>query len=145
LSERTAYPINLGDLVDRGRDLSKVAFIDLRVPDRPRNCTYADIEEMSRGVARLLTKRGFAKGTRIAILSLNRAEYVATYFGIMRAGLVAVPVNIKLPRATTYLEAIARYRVTALNAVPTMLARAAKEADLLQRLDLSSVRRVNMG
>ena len=47
--------------------------------------------------------------------------------------------------ARPYLEAIARYGVTALNAVPTMLARAAKETDLVGRLDLGAVKRVGMG
>ena len=58
------------------------------------------IDAMAMGVARQLTEAGFARGTRIGILSLNRAEYLAAYFGIMRAGLVAVPVNTKLPQET---------------------------------------------
>src|SRR5580692_6292820 len=39
-------------------------------------------------------------GARIGILAENRVEFVACYFGIMRMGAVAVPVNHKLPRAT---------------------------------------------
>ncbi|HUJ98541.1 MAG TPA: class I adenylate-forming enzyme family protein [Stellaceae bacterium] len=93
-------PVNLGDLVDPAGDQSKIALIDLLRDESPREYSYAEIDAVARGVARLLTARGFAKGSRIAILSLNRAEYVATYFGIMRAGLVAVPVNAKLPAAT---------------------------------------------
>src|SRR5687767_4204209 len=93
---------NLGDLIQRDRDLSKTAIIDLGSEEVPCEYSYAELDAMTMGVARALAKRGFARGDRVAILSANRAEYIAAYFGIMRAGLVAVPVNAKFPRATIH-------------------------------------------
>jgi long-chain acyl-CoA synthetase len=93
--------INLGDLVRRDRDLSKIAVIDLG-GEVAREISYAHLDAMANGVARALCRRGLARGDRVAILSANRAEYLAAYYGIMRAGLVAVPVSFKFPRSTIH-------------------------------------------
>jgi acyl-CoA synthetase (AMP-forming)/AMP-acid ligase II len=93
---------NLGDLIPRDHDLSKIAIIDLGGEDVPTEYTYNELDAMSMGVARALAKRELARGDRVAILSANRAEFIAAYFGIMRAGLVAVPVSYKFPRATIH-------------------------------------------
>jgi long-chain acyl-CoA synthetase len=93
---------NLGDLIVRDRDLSKTAIVDLGGETPPREFTFAEIDATANGVARALGKRGLHRGDRVALLSLNRAEYLAAYYGIMRAGLVAVPVNFKFPRETIH-------------------------------------------
>jgi acyl-CoA synthetase (AMP-forming)/AMP-acid ligase II len=93
---------NLGDLIPRERDLAKVALIDLGGEQSPREFTFAAIDAMTNGVARALGGRGLQRGDRVALLSANRAEYLAAYYGIMRAGFVAVPVNFKFPRETIH-------------------------------------------
>ncbi len=91
---------NLGDLIDRSRDLSRTAVIDLRQADQPLTYSHAEIDALAGGVARLLTEAGLPRGAAVTILAANRAEYIATYFGIMRGGFVAVPVNTKLAQDT---------------------------------------------
>src|SRR5215470_8108743 len=93
---------NLGDPIRRDRDLGKLAIIDLGGEEAPRELSYARLDAMANGVAQALGKRALARGDRIAILSANRAEYLAVCFGAMRAGLVAVPVNFKFPRPTIH-------------------------------------------
>ena len=91
---------NLGDLIRKDRDPGKTAIIDLGHADAPRHFAFRDLDAYANGVARGLVQRGLSRGDRVAILSANRAEYVAALFGIMRAGLVAVPVNFKFPTET---------------------------------------------
>ena len=93
---------NLGDLIRRDLDLNKVAIVDLGGEKIPREFTYAQLDAMAMGVARALIARGLKRGDRIAVMSTNRTEYLAAYYGIMRAGFVAVPLNYRFPRKTIH-------------------------------------------
>ena len=93
---------NLGDLIVRDLDLSKVAIVDLGGDEVPCEYSYAELDAMVMGAARALTKHGLKRGDRVAILSANRTEYIAVYFAVMRAGFVAVPVNHRFPRKTIH-------------------------------------------
>ena len=91
--------VNLGALTSPDGDPDKVAVIDLGT-GRERRFSYRDFEAQADAVARALGARGLRRGDRVAILSANRFEFLSTVHGIMRAGLVAVPVNFKFPAAT---------------------------------------------
>ncbi len=94
---------NLGDLIRRDRDLDKIAIIDLGGEKVPREFSYARARRGWRMAWRARSPSAAStRGDRVAILAANRTEYLAAYFGIMRAGLIAVPVNFKFPRETIH-------------------------------------------
>ncbi len=60
-----------------------------------RKLSYADLGEASNRVANALIRMGVNKGDRVAMLLSNSPEFVVTYFGIVKSGAVAVPLDIK--------------------------------------------------
>ncbi|MFI0982051.1 class I adenylate-forming enzyme family protein [Streptomyces sp. NPDC021093] len=59
--------------------------------------SYAELADASRTVAaRLRGSWGIAPGDRVVLRLGNRREFVALYYGVLRAGAVAVPLNPEL-------------------------------------------------
>ena len=83
---------NLGNLIDLGKDLDKIAIID-----DTSSVTYKELHHMSNYYAKSLQDRGYRAGDRIAVIGLNSIGYVAAYLGILKLGAVAVLINVKLP------------------------------------------------
>lgn len=71
--------------------------IALRLLDGER--TYGDLTSASCAVAQFLLARGHPKGERILLLSENSFFWVASYLGILRAGLICVPLPVTISEA----------------------------------------------
>ena len=64
------------------------------VPYR-REITWSVFDEKANRVANMLLNRGVQRGDRVAILMFNCLEWLPIYFGILKAGAIAVPFNFR--------------------------------------------------
>ena len=71
--------------------------IEAADPDAPyrRELSWKDFDRRANRFANLLLSRGLKKGTKVAILLMNCLEWLPIYFGILKAGCVAVPMNYR--------------------------------------------------
>ena len=60
-----------------------------------RELSWKDFDRRANRFANLLLSRGLKKGTKIAVLLMNCLEWLPIYFGILKAGCVAVPMNFR--------------------------------------------------
>ena len=86
------YIQNFGYLSDIGYRLSpsKIALIQ-----DGHELTYEQLDARANKVAHALVRSGIRKGDRVALMQGNERHFVECFFGAMRAGAVAVPVNIR--------------------------------------------------
>lgn len=73
-----------------------IAIVEGSGPAR-RELTYSDVDTAADSVARALTGRGLVAGAPVGLVMANRVDLPIAYFGIVRGGMVAVPLN---PRST---------------------------------------------
>ena len=66
-------------------------------PGQPfrREITWEQFWKRANRFANLLLSRGCHKGDKVAILMMNSIEWLPIYFGILKAGAVAVPLNYR--------------------------------------------------
>lgn len=60
-----------------------------------REMTWRVFDEKANRWANLLLKRGIKKGDKVAILLMNCLEWLPIYFGILKTGALAVPLNFR--------------------------------------------------
>ena len=66
-------------------------------PGQPfrREITWKDFDEKANRFANLLLTRGVRQGDKVAILLMNSIEWLPIYFGILKTGALAVPLNYR--------------------------------------------------
>ena len=76
------------------RDFS---LIENAMPDAPyrREMSWKDFDRRANRFANLLLSRGVKRGTKVGILLMNCLEWLPIYFGILKAGCIAVPLNYR--------------------------------------------------
>ena len=60
-----------------------------------REITWGEFQKSSNRFANFLLSRGVKKGEKVAILLMNCLEWLPIYFGILKAGAIAVPLNFR--------------------------------------------------
>ena len=87
---------------DSGRGGQPADLVSAAAESRPRHAavvtdqrvvTWSEVDWQVRAVASGLIARGLPAGSRIALMQPNTLEFITTYFGILRAGMCAVPLN----------------------------------------------------
>lgn len=63
---------------------------------RSSRFTYGEVARYAARVGSFLLKSGVAQGDRVLLVSENRIEWPVSYFGILRSGATAVPVDPEL-------------------------------------------------
>lgn len=90
---------NLGNMIAELPD-AQTWLIEISPDGGERHYSYGDLRRLSAAVARALRSRKLAPHARIGLLGRNSAEYLITFYGIMRAGYCAVPIGAKLAQET---------------------------------------------
>lgn len=66
-------------------------------PDAPyrRELSWRDFDRRANRFANFLLSRNVRRGTKVGILLMNCLEWLPIYFGILKAGCIAVPLNFR--------------------------------------------------
>jgi benzoate-CoA ligase len=103
--------------VDEGRGEQVAVHYHPGPDDAARDVTYGEFVRRSRQVTNLLRGLGLRIEERVLLLLLDTPEFVEAYFGVLRAGCVAVPANTwLLPEDYAYYLEYARPRAVIVDA-----------------------------
>ncbi|MEQ1606357.1 MAG: AMP-binding protein [Pyrinomonadaceae bacterium] len=100
---------------------------------RKEQYTYDDVKELTMRAAGFFAKNGIQNNNRVILFSNNMPEWGITYFGILKAGATAIPID----PASTVDEIIAFAKAGEASAVVVSPKLAGENADLKDRLDVA--------
>ena len=83
----------IGNVADLVRNAARTAGDRTALIDGPRSMTWSALDAQVDRAASALTGLGLPPGSRVALALGNTLEFPVAYFGVLRAGLVALPVN----------------------------------------------------
>ncbi len=96
-SEVSLVEINPSEERDNAVTWRDFSLIENAMPDAPyrRELSWRDFDRRANRFANLLLSRGVKRGTKVGILLMNCLEWLPLYFGILKAGCIAVPMNFR--------------------------------------------------
>ena len=96
-SDTALVEINPSEERDKAVTWREASLIESAQPDAPyrREISWRDFDRRANRFANLLLSRSLERGTKVGILLMNCLEWLPIYFGILKAGCVAVPLNFR--------------------------------------------------
>ena len=96
-AESALVEINPSEERDKAVTWRDFNLIESANPDAPyrRELSWRDFDRRANRFANLLLSRGLKRGTKVAVLLMNCLEWLPIYFGILKAGCIAVPMNFR--------------------------------------------------
>lgn len=95
--EPALVEINPSEERDKAVTWREFNLIESANPHAPyrREISWKDFDCRANRFANLLLSRGLPQGSKVAILLMNCLEWLPIYFGILKAGYIAVPMNFR--------------------------------------------------
>lgn len=89
--------VNPSEERDKAVTWQELNLIESSHPGSPyrRELSWREFDQSANRFANLLLSRGLKKGDKVAILLMNCIEWLPIYFGILKAGCLAVPMNFR--------------------------------------------------
>lgn len=93
LTINLTHRIVIGDILTRAAEMygDRVALVD-----GSKTLTYRELNAHANALARGMLKRGLVRGDALALHMANRWEFLVTFFGCAKIGVIVLPVNTAL-------------------------------------------------